>query len=332
MKYLITGGAGFIGSHLADKLIEQGHDVHIVDNLSTGRLANIQHLVGNEHFKSTIADILDYHMLEQLVAQCDQIFHMAAAVGVKLIMEKPVETITTNVGGTENVLKLAVNYDKKVFIASTSEVYGKKMEFDEEVHGLNEEHDIILGPTNKRRWAYACTKAMDEFLALAYYDEKRLPVVIARYFNTVGPRQTEQYGMVVPNFVQRALLNEPIYVHGDGEQTRSFTHVKDAVEATIDLMNHSQAEGQVFNIGHGHEISMNDLAKTVCQMTHSSSEIILVPYTKAYGKGFEDMRRRTPDISKLKNTVGYEPSRPIDEILKAVVDFYRKENSGLVAL
>lgn len=324
MKYLITGGAGFIGSHLADYLIEQGHHVHIVDNLTTGSLANIKHLMGHDHFKSTVADIQDYSMLEQLVAQCDQIFHLAAAVGVKLIMEKPVETITTNVGGTENVLKLAVNYEKKTFIASTSEVYGKMMEFNQDMEGLQEDHDIILGPTNKRRWAYACTKAMDEFLSLAYYDEKRLPVVIGRFFNTVGPRQTGQYGMVIPNFVQRALLNEPIQVFGNGEQTRSFTHVKDVVKVMYDLMGKPEAEGEIFNIGHGDEISMKDLAQKIVDLTVSRSDIVYIPFEEAYGKGFEDMQRRTPNIEKLKNTVGYFPQTPIDTILEEVIKFFRQ--------
>ncbi len=231
MRYLITGGAGFIGSHLADYLIEQGHHVHIIDNLSTGRLENIQHLFHHNRFESTIADILDYHTLEQHISRCDQVFHLAAAVGVRLIMEQPVETIVTNVQGTENILKLASFYGKKVLLASTSEVYGKLMETSEDIESLSETDDWTLGPTTKRRWAYACSKAIDEFLALAYYEEKQLPVVIARFFNTVGPRQTGRYGMVIPNFVQSALCNEPISVFGDGEQSRCFTYVGDAIRA-----------------------------------------------------------------------------------------------------
>lgn len=324
MKYLVTGGAGFIGSHLTDHLLEQGHDVHIIDNLSTGRLENIQHNTGNERFQSTIADIQDYETLERLVAECDQIFHLAAAVGVKLIMEKPVETIVTNVGGTENVLKLASAYGKKTFIASTSEVYGKMMELNTDVAGLSEGHDIILGSTDKRRWAYACSKAMDEFLALAYYDEKQLPVVIARFFNTVGPRQVGQYGMVIPNFVQRALLGEPIQVYGSGEQTRSFTYVKDAVKAMVHLMELPQAEGEIFNIGHGKEISMKQLAELIIEITGSSSEIICVPFEEVFSKGFEDMRRRTPDISKLQKTLGYTPNSTITTILGEVIQSFKQ--------
>ncbi|MGK5093539.1 GDP-mannose 4,6-dehydratase [Deltaproteobacteria bacterium TL4] len=325
MKYLITGGAGFIGSHLADSLIKNNHYVHIVDNLSTGNLANIQHLIGHQRFQSTIADVLDYHTLEQLVAQCDQIIHLAAAVGVKLIMEKPVETIITNVQGTENVLKLAGYYNKKVLIASTSEVYGKMMEYESEVQSLNEEHDIILGPTNRRRWAYACTKALDEFLALAYYDEKRLPVVIVRFFNTVGPRQTGQYGMVIPNFVQRALLDEPILVYGDGKQTRSFTYVGDAVKALQLLMDTEAAEGQVFNVGSGDEISMSGLAEKIKEMTKSHSEIVYVPYDQIYARGFEDMKRRTPDLTKLLKYINYAPSTPLEHILTEVIRFFKNQ-------
>jgi len=328
MKYLITGGAGFIGSHLAEFLLEQGHHVHVLDNLSTGSLVNIQHLIRHKNFKNTVADILDYRKLGQLVSQADQIFHLAAAVGVKLIMENPVETITTNVQGTENVLKLASLYDKKVFVASTSEVYGKMMEMGNDVNSLNENYDLILGPTNKRRWAYACTKAVDEFLAFAYFDEKQLPTVIARFFNTVGPRQTGQYGMVIPNFVQKALLGEPIQVYGDGEQTRSFTYIDDAIKALVELMETPEAEGQVYNIGHGKEISMLDLAEKVKEKTNSNSEIIKIPYERIYSKGFEDMRRRTPDTNKLKAAIGYTPDTSIDVILDNVIEYFRHQQIG----
>ena len=328
MKYLITGGAGFIGSHLAEFLLEQGHHVCVLDNLSTGSLANIQNLIRHKNFKNTVADILDYRTLGQLVLQSDQIFHLAAAVGVKLIMENPVETITTNVQGTENVLKLASFYDKKVFVASTSEVYGKMMEIGNDVDSLNENYDLILGPTNKRRWAYACTKAVDEFLAFAYFDEKKLPTVIARFFNTVGPRQTGQYGMVIPNFVQKALMGEPIHVYGDGEQTRSFTYIKDAIKVLVDLMKIPEAEGQVFNIGNGKEISMLDLAERVKEKTHSKSKIMKIPYEKIYSKGFEDMRRRTPDTNKLKATIGYTPDTSIDVILDKVIEHFRHQQIG----
>jgi UDP-glucose 4-epimerase len=323
MRYLITGGAGFIGSHLADLLIAQGHHVHVVDNLSTGRLENIQHLFHNERFESTVADILDYHVLEQHISRCDQIFHLAAAVGVRLIMEQPVETIVTNVQGTENVLKLASYYRKKVLLASTSEVYGKLMETSDDIESLSEVDDWTLGPTTKRRWAYACSKAIDEFLALAYYEEKRVPIVIARFFNTVGPRQTGRYGMVIPNFVQSALCDEPINVFGDGEQSRCFTYVGDAIRAITQLMNTPEAEGEVFNIGSDEEISINELARRVRSLSYSQSEIVHTPYEKTYGPGFEDMRRRTPNIRKLKKTIGYEPTYRIDDILRDVIEYFR---------
>lgn len=323
MRYLITGGAGFIGSHLADYLIEQGHHVHIIDNLSTGRLENIQHLFHHERFESSITDLLDYHTLEQHVSRCDQIFHLAAAVGVRLIMEQPVETIVTNVQGTENILKLASYYKKKVLLASTSEVYGKLMETSEGVDSLSETSDWTLGPTTKRRWAYACSKAIDEFLALAYHEEKQLPVVIARFFNTVGPRQTGRYGMVIPNFVQSALCNEPIKVFGDGEQSRCFTYVGDAIRAITQLMNTSGAEGEVFNVGSNQEITINELAQRVRELAKSTSEIVHVPYEKTYGPGFEDMRRRTPDISKLQKTIDYKPTYDIDAILRDVIAYFR---------
>ena len=325
MKYLITGGAGFIGSHLADRLINDGHEVTVIDNLSTGKLSNINHLRDNEHFRIKVASVMDYHTLEQLVENCDQIFHLAAAVGVKLIMENPVETIITNVQGTENILKLASYHDKKVLVASTSEVYGKLMEGNNGVSKLREDGDWQLGATNKRRWAYACSKAMDEFLSLAYYDEKKLSVVVVRFFNTVGPRQTGTYGMVIPNFVQRALLNESIQVHGDGEQTRCFTYVKDAIGAIVDLMNTPEAEGEVFNVGGEEEISMNDLALKVKELAGSDSEIIHVPYAEVYGKGFEDMRRRTPDLEKIKKCIGYEPTFVTEDILNNVIQYFKKD-------
>ena len=323
MRYLITGGAGFIGSHLADELINRGHEVHVVDNLSTGRLENIQHLFQHERFESTIADVLNYHNLEQHVARCDQIFHLAAAVGVRLIMEEPVETIMTNVRGTENVLKLAHLYDKKILLASTSEVYGKLMESNDTIHSLEEDDDCSLGPTTKRRWAYACSKAIDEFLAFAYYEEKHLPVVIARFFNTVGPRQTGRYGMVIPNFVQSALQNEPINVFGDGGQSRCFTYVKDAVKAIVRLMETPEAEGEVFNVGTNEEISINYLAERVRELCDSQSEIVHIPYEETYGPGFEDMRRRTPNIEKIQRVIDYNPSFNIDAILREVIAYFR---------
>lgn len=323
MRYLITGGAGFIGSHLADYLIEQGHHVHIFDNLSTGRLTNVQHLFQHDRFESTVADILDYPALEYQISRCDRVFHLAAAVGVRLIMDQPVETIITNVQGSENVLRLASIYEKPVLIASTSEVYGKRMETQQNVESLREVDDWTLGPTTKRRWAYACSKAIDEFLALAYHEEKNLPVVVCRFFNTVGPRQTGRYGMVIPNFVQSALRNEPIQVFGDGEQSRCFTYVADAVQAITKLMDTPEASGQVFNIGNDQEITINDLARRVKALADSTSEIVHVPYEKTYGPGFEDMRRRTPNIDKIRSAIGYEPTHKIDQILFEVIEYFK---------
>jgi UDP-glucose 4-epimerase len=326
MKYLITGGAGFIGSHLAELLIEKGNQVHVIDNFSTGRLSNIEHLQKSDDFSYTVGSIMDYHALEKIIEKTDYIFHLAAAVGVKLIMENPVETIETNIRGTENVLKLASYHDKKVLVASTSEVYGKLMENEDDISTLREDGDWRLGPTSKRRWAYACSKAMDEFHALAYYDEKKLPVVIARFFNTVGPRQTGRYGMVVPNFVQKALMNEPIHIYGDGEQTRCFTYVGDVIQAIFDLMHSSDAEGEVFNIGGEEEISINQLAQKIKEMTNSDSKLIHVPYEEVYGKGFEDMRRRTPDLKKIKDHIGYETHYGLEDILEAVIRYFKRED------
>lgn len=324
MRYLITGGAGFIGSHLADYLIERGHSVLAYDNLSTGRLENIRHLRDHTRFELAIGNVLDYHTLEQQVLQCDRIVHLAAAVGVKLIMEQPVETIVTNVQGTENVLKLANYHDRKALIASTSEVYGKSMDKDTGIDQLREDNDWALGPTTKRRWAYACSKAMDEFLAMAYHDEKGLPVIVARFFNTVGPRQTGRYGMVIPSFVQQALAGDSIRVFGDGEQTRCFTHVGDTVRAIVDLMEAPDAVGQIFNVGSNEEISINHLAKRIRQLTGSASEITHIPYEEVYGPGFEDMRRRTPDITKLQQIIGYSPSYTTDDILNAVLRYFEQ--------
>ena len=323
MRYLITGGAGFIGSHLADFLLEQGHHVHIFDNLSTGRLSNVQHLFHHERFESSVADILDYEALERQISRCDRVFHLAAAVGVRLIMEQPVETIITNVQGSENVLRLASIYNKPVLVASTSEVYGKRMETQKNVESLREGDDWTLGSTTKRRWAYACSKAIDEFLALAYYEEKKLPVVVCRFFNTVGPRQTGRYGMVIPNFVQSALRNEPIQVFGDGEQSRCFTYVADAIRAITTLMNTPEAYGQVFNIGNDQEITINELAQRVKLLAESSSEIVHIPYEKTYGPGFEDMRRRTPNIDKIREAIGYEPTYGVNEILIDVIEYFK---------
>ncbi len=323
MRYLITGGAGFIGSHLCDALIARGDHVHALDNFSTGSLANIRHLAGHPHFEHTVGDILDAALVERLVAGADVVVHLAAAVGVKLIMENPVETIVTNVRGTELVLDAASRHDRRVLIASTSEVYGKLMETNGDITHLREDGDWQLGPTSKRRWAYACSKAMDEFLALAYFDEKKLPVIVARFFNTVGPRQTGRYGMVIPTFVQKALLGEPIQVYGDGEQTRCFNHVADCVHAVVRLLDTPGAVGQVFNIGNDIEISMNALAERVRELTRSASPIVHVPYEQVFSRGFEDMRRRTPDLAKIRQYIDYRPSHTPDDIIRDVIEYYR---------
>jgi len=316
-RYLITGGAGFIGSHLAERLLERGQKVTVIDDLSTGRFENIEHLVEKPNFQFVIDTINNDIVLDRLASECDIIFHLAAAVGVKLIVENPVHTIETNVNGTEAVLKAALRYRAKVMLASTSEVYGKGNSIP-----FKEEDDVLLGPTINRRWAYAGSKMIDEFLALAYYHEKELPVVIFRLFNTIGPRQTGQYGMVVPNFVKQALDGGPITVHGDGQQRRSFTWVGDVIEAITLLSESDSAVGQVFNIGHSEEISIYQLAELVKELTQSEAEIKLIPYEQAYGGGFEDMRRRLPDISKIQSLIGYNPSLVLKEILEKIIQYY----------
>ena len=331
MRYLVTGGAGFIGSHLSEHLLEEGHEVLAVDNFSTGRRSNVTHLEGHPGLELQEGDILSYPLMEEMVASCDAVYHMAAAVGVKLIMEQPVETLTTNVRGTEIILELAAKHEKKLFLASTSEVYGKTLENNGDIHALREDEDRTLGATTLKRWAYACSKTFDEFLALAYREEKGLDLVIGRFFNTVGPRQTGRYGMVVPTFVKRGLAGEPLMVHGDGEQSRSFTHVSDAVWAAVGLMERDEAEGEVFNIGHGDEITINELARRVVEMTGGRSEIVRVPYEEVYGKGFEDMRRRRPDVTKLREVVGYAPRFGIDEILEDVIEYYRRRSTQMDA-
>jgi len=318
MKILVTGGAGFIGSHLCEELLKKGEEVYAIDNLSTGSLNNIKHLTKNENFHCTVDTIMNEQIMDRLVHKCDQVYHLAAAVGVKLIMDKPIETIETNVIGTEVVLKNANKYKKKVLIASTSEIYGNHLE-----HSLREDDNRLLGPIKKRRWAYACSKSLDEFLAQAYYIEKKLPIVIARFFNTVGPRQTDAYGMVIPNFVKSALLNKPINIYGDGKQTRSFTHVNDVVRASMALMQHPQAEGDVFNIGSEEEVSIEDLAKKIKKATGSRAEIVRITYEKAYGSGFEDMRRRVPNISKIKKLIGYKPTYKLDDIIADVINYFK---------
>ena len=318
MRALITGGAGFIGSHLAEALLVSGHSVLIIDNLSTGSMDNIAHLKGRPNFEYHIDTINNEALLAELIDRADVVFHFAAAVGVKLIVEQPVHTIETNVHGTEVVLKHANKKKKLVVVASTSEVYGKSVDVP-----FREDADLVMGPTPKHRWAYACSKALDEFLALAYWKERKLPVIIVRFFNTVGPRQTGQYGMVIPNFVRQALAGEPITVFGDGTQCRSFTHVADVVRALMALMVQPQAIGQVVNIGNTEEISINGLAERVRTLAASSSSIRLIPYDQAYESGFEDMPRRLPDLTKVRGLIGYEPRHTLDSILTDVIEFMR---------
>jgi UDP-glucose 4-epimerase len=318
MRALITGGAGFIGSHLAEALLDRGDDVAIIDDLSTGRMENVQHLKGRPRFAYTIDTIQNRAVMAELVDNADVVFHLAAAVGVRLIIESPVQTIETNVKGTELVLEVAAKKRKTVMVASTSEVYGKA-----NVLPFSEDNDIVLGPTSKSRWSYACSKAIDEFLALAYFRERRVPVCIVRFFNTVGPRQTGQYGMVVPNFVQQALSGKPITVFGDGKQSRCFTWVGDAVNAVIELAAHGEAVGQVFNIGSENEITIADLAYLVKEKTGSKSPVVFVPYEKAYEEGFEDMPRRVPDLAKIRQLIGYKPTVDLPEILDAIIEYYR---------
>jgi UDP-glucose 4-epimerase len=323
MKILITGGAGFIGSHLADRLLEMGEEAFVIDDLSTGSLKNVENNQDNDRFHLVVDTILNEAVMNELVFKCDQIFHMAAAVGVKLIMNRPVETLETNVKGTEMILMLANRHKKKVLIASSSEVYGKIMD-GENARLLSEDSDRLMGFTTKRRWAYACSKALDEFLALAYFEEKKLPVIIARLFNTVGPRQTGQYGMVIPNFVQKALIDKPIIVFGDGLQSRSFTHIADVTDALIKLMGEPKAVGRIFNVGNPEEVTIQDLAKLVKEMTGSASAIEYLPYEKAYGPGYEDMQRRCPDITRIKELIGFEPGIDLRGIIRSVIDYYKK--------
>ncbi|MEQ1898273.1 MAG: NAD-dependent epimerase/dehydratase family protein [Vicinamibacterales bacterium] len=318
MNVLITGGAGFVGSHLAERLLSLGHTVAVLDDLSTGSLANVAALQGHPGFSCTIDSVTAEPVLAEMVDRADVVFHLAAAVGVKLIVQRPVHTIETNVHGTEVVLKHAVPGRKKVFIASSSEVYGKSTNVP-----FHEDADLVLGPTSKHRWAYACSKLIDEFLALAYWKEQGLPVVVVRLFNTVGPRQTGQYGMVLPRFVTQALSGEPITVYGDGTQSRSFTYVGDVVDALVALAAEPRAVGQVFNIGNAEEISIRALAERVRNLAESPSSIITVPYDEAYEAGFEDMPRRVPDISRIQALVGFTPQVPLDEIIRRVVAFHR---------
>jgi UDP-glucose 4-epimerase len=316
LRILITGGAGFIGSHLADAYLQRGDEVFVLDDLSTGSIRNIEHLKSHKSFHYTIDNVQNQPVTAELIDQCDAVVHLAAAVGVKLIVESPVRTIETNVHGTEVILSLANKKKKKVLIASTSEVYGLSAEIP-----FREDGNLVMGATTKGRWSYACSKAIDEFLALAYWRERKLPTVIVRLFNTVGPRQTGQYGMVIPTFVKQALAGRPITVYGDGKQSRCFGYVGDVVEALIKLVDHDKAVGQVFNIGSNEEISIVELAQRVKDLTRSQSEIAFVPYDEAYEEGFEDMPRRIPDITKVNALVGFRPQMSLDGILQTVIDY-----------
>ncbi|MFH1190123.1 MAG: GDP-mannose 4,6-dehydratase [Candidatus Omnitrophota bacterium] len=321
MKSLITGGAGFIGSHLAEELLRRKEDVVVIDNLSTGNMKNIEHLKSDPRFSFHIDTIMNEALMKRLMKDCDTVYHLAAAVGVKYIIDNPLESMRTNVGGTEIVLELANSLGKKkVIIASTSEIYGKDRPGK---RVFREEDDRVLGPTTISRWSYSCAKAMDEFLSLAYWREKKLPVVIVRFFNTVGPRQSGMYGMVVPRFVKHALLHEPITIYGDGKQTRSFTYVSDAVRAIISLAKNRKAVGEIFNIGNPNAISIQTLAEKVKKMTKSDSPIVHIPYEKAYQKGFEDMRHRAPDISKIRKLTGFQPKVDLDEMLENIIRYFK---------
>ena len=317
MNILITGGAGFIGSHLCESLITEGHRITIIDNLSTGKFSNISHLQTNSNFHYVLGTILDRSIIEGLIAEADEIYHLAAAVGVEYIINNPLLSLKTNIIGTENVLEFANKYKKKVLIASTSEIYGKSEKIP-----FKENDDRVLGSTHITRWGYSCSKAIDEFIALAYYKEKKLPVIIVRFFNTVGPRQSGQYGMVVPKFVKNALLNHPITIHGTGKQSRCFVDVADVVEGIKTLMKEPKAIGQIFNIGNTEEICIEDLAKKIKVLVKSNSKIEYLPYEEAYEEGFEDMLRRMPDLTKIKEYIGYTPKYNLDKILERVIKYY----------
>ena len=319
MKILITGGAGFIGSHLAERLVEEGNQVVVVDNLSTGRLENIESIKTNGNFHYTIGSILNRELLEKLMEGVDQVYHLAAAVGVKYIIENPLLSLRTNILGTENVLELANKYKAKVLITSTSEIYGKSDKVP-----FHEDDDRLLGPTRISRWGYSCSKAIDEFMALAYFREKRLPVVIVRCFNTVGPRQTGQYGMVLPKFIKAALLDQPIVVYGTGKQTRCFADVSDVVGAFIKLMNTPKCVGEIFNVGTTESISIEDLAKKVKEICDSKSRIEYMSYEEAFEEGFEDMMNRMPCLDKVKEYIGYEPKYSLDDIIRRMIEYYEK--------
>jgi UDP-glucose 4-epimerase len=323
MKVLITGGAGFIGSHLSEKHLDRGDEVYIIDDLSTGSIENIEHIKQHKNYHYHLDSVTNQALVAELVDLCDVVYHLAAAVGVRLIVESPVRTIETNIRGTEIVLHHAAKKRKRVLITSTSEVYGKRDKVP-----FSEDDDLVMGPTHKGRWSYACSKAIDEFMAVAYWKEKKVPTVIARLFNTVGPRQTGRYGMVIPNFVRQALRGEDITVYGDGSQTRCFTHVADVSSALMKLIEHPKAVGEVYNIGSTDEVSILQLAEKVKALTGSNSKIAFQPYDEAYEEGFEDMLRRAPNIAKITGLIGYQPTFSLDEILMSVIDYERSRTAN----
>jgi UDP-glucose 4-epimerase len=316
---LVTGGAGFIGSHLAECLLKRGHKVTVLDDLSTGRRENIYHLHEDPNFEFVLGTILDAGVVDALVARCQTVYHLAAAVGVKYIIENPLNSLRINTKGTENIFEAANRHKRKVILASTSEVYGKN-----EKEKLAENDDRVLGTTAISRWGYSCTKAFDEFLALAYWREKKLPVVTLRFFNTCGPRQTGDYGMVVPRFVKAALLGHPLMVYGDGKQIRCFSYIGDIIEGMLALAEHPEAEGEIFNLGSTEPVSIEELAQKIIKMTNSFSVIKYIPYEQAYEKGFEDLHRRVPDISKAKNLVGFEPKTSLEQLLRNVIEYFAR--------
>ncbi len=319
MNILITGGAGFIGSHLTEELLNSGYKVDILDDLSTGKIENVSHLESNKNFRLVVGSILNEVLVDKMVERCDTVFHLAAAVGVELIVKKPMESLTTNIKGSEIILEMANRYHKKVLITSTSEIYGKN------VNGpLKEDDDRILGSPLKTRWSYSTAKAVDEMLAYVYWKEKSVPSVIVRLFNTVGPRQTGTYGMVVPRFIEQALKNAPLTVYGSGNQSRCFVHVKDVVGALMKLAEEPKAVGEVFNIGSQEEITIEQLAKEIIKITKSNSKIEYIPYEKAYEEGFEDMQRRVPDTTKIKNLIGFKPTFTLSEIIENIIAYLKK--------
>ena len=322
-KVFITGGAGFIGSHLVKEYLVSGYKVTVLDNLSTGILKNLDPIIDNKNLNFIIGDVMDSSLVDKLVKDSDLVFHLAAVVGVKHVMNNPVDTIRVNILGTENILHSCSSYSRKVLIASTSEVYGKAMQYGNFDNGLNEDNDTVMGSTSVRRWSYATSKALDEFLALAYYAEKKLPVIIARYFNTVGPGQLGDYGMVVPIFIQKALSGEDIPIFGDGSQKRSFGYVGDAVKCTMKLVDQENSIGEVFNIGNNNEITINELATKIIHKTKSISKLKYISYDKAYGEGFEDMKRRKPNTTKLEEAIGFKPEVGIDQIIDEMIDFFK---------